>query len=401
MSKVLIDTNVLLEGFQIEEGNTYVLLSHVNRELEKHKTYGNEDLKFKARQAVRFIEDNKENFYFDIKDYKVSFEKEADDQYTDNKIVQACIDNTYKLMTNDVFLRHKAEAYGIELVAHREETEDDYCGYKTIVPSDNELADIYEFPHNNTYELLVNQYLVIKDAQGNEVDCFKWNGNKYIAITKTKYELDTIALGKFKCLDIYQRAAVDSLQNNDITALRGKAGSGKSLIALTYAMRQLEKGKATKLIIFVPNVPVMNSREIGWYKGTKDEKLLQGSIGSLLSSKLGNKEQVEKMIALGVLELLPLSDIRGFETPENSILWISESQNLDINLMKLTIQRLGKNCKLIIDGDDKAQVDDKAFAGSRNGMKRMSKVFRGEDLYGEVELAKIYRSKAAEIADKM
>jgi len=74
---------------------------------------------------------------------------------------------------------------------------------------------------------------------------------------------------------------------------------------------------------------------------------------------------------------------------------------MDISLMKLAVQRLGEGSKMIIDGDDKAQVDDKAFAGSRNGMKRLSKVFRGEDLYGEVEFTKIYRSRAAEIADKM
>ena len=65
------------------------------------------------------------------------------------------------------------------------------------------------------------------------------------------------------------------------------------------------------------------------------------------------------------------------------------------------IQRIGEDCICIIDGDEKTQVDDVAFAGANNGMRRMSKVFRGHDVYGEIELKKIYRSKIAEIAENI
>ena len=69
--------------------------------------------------------------------------------------------------------------------------------------------------------------------------------------------------------------------------------------------------------------------------------------------------------------------------------------------MKLALQRIGNDGICIIDGDEKTQVDDIHFAGSNNGMKRVSKVFRGEDIYGEVELRIIHRSKIAQIAEKM
>ena len=65
------------------------------------------------------------------------------------------------------------------------------------------------------------------------------------------------------------------------------------------------------------------------------------------------------------------------------------------------MQRIGEDSVAIIDGDDKAQVDDINFAGTNNGMRRVSKVFRGEDLYGEIELKMIHRSRIAAIADKM
>ena len=81
--------------------------------------------------------------------------------------------------------------------------------------------------------------------------------------------------------------------------------------------------------------------------------------------------------------------------------YISEAQNMSVNLMKLALQRIGEDSICIIDGDCKTQVDDIQFAGSNNGMKRASKVFRGEDIYGEITLKNIHRSKISRIAERM
>ena len=102
------------------------------------------------------------------------------------------------------------------------------------------------------------------------------------------------------------------------------------------------------------------------------------------------------------LVLLPLSDIRGYDTTGMKAgIYISEAQNLDITLMKLALQRIGEDSICIIDGDCKTQVDDISFAGNNNGMRRASKVFRGTDIYGEVELRNIHRSRIANIAESM
>ena len=69
--------------------------------------------------------------------------------------------------------------------------------------------------------------------------------------------------------------------------------------------------------------------------------------------------------------------------------------------MKLILQRIGEDGICIIDGDCDTQVDDIAFAGANNGMRRASKVFRGEEIYGEVTLQNIYRSQIARIAERM
>ena len=122
----------------------------------------------------------------------------------------------------------------------------------------------------------------------------------------------------------------------------------------------------------------------------------------MLTSKLGDVMPVESMIADGSLVLLPFSDIRGYDTSGMKAgIYISEAQNLDIELMRLALQRIGEDSICIIDGDDNAQVDDINFSGNNNGMKRVSQVFRGQDFYGEVSLQKIHRSKIAQIAEKL
>lgn len=69
--------------------------------------------------------------------------------------------------------------------------------------------------------------------------------------------------------------------------------------------------------------------------------------------------------------------------------------------MKLALQRIGEDSICIIDGDEKTQVDSVEFAGNNNGMRRASKIFRGNDIYGEVTLKNIHRSRIAELAELM
>ena len=167
-------------------------------------------------------------------------------------------------------------------------------------------------------------------------------------------------------------------------------------------MYLLEKRKIEKIVIFCNTVATANSAKLGYYPGSKDEKLLDSSIGNMLSAKLGDAFGLEQMITQGKIQLLPMSDVRGFDTNGmNAGVYITEAQNMDISLMKLALQRIGEDSICIIDGDYNAQVDLSQYAGSNNGMRRMSEVFRGEDCYGEIELQNIYRSKIAMIAEKM
>ena len=145
-----------------------------------------------------------------------------------------------------------------------------------------------------------------------------------------------------------------------------------------------------------------DSARLGYYPGSKDEKLLDSQIGNLLISKIGSRIEVERLMKNEQLILLPMSDIRGYDTTGMSAgVYISEAQNLSVNLMKLALQRIGDDSICIIDGDCKAQVDDNQYAGSNNGMRRVSQVFRGQSIYGEVELQNIHRSEIGKLAELM
>ena len=195
---------------------------------------------------------------------------------------------------------------------------------------------------------------------------------------------------------------MDSLVHNKITMIKGRAGSGKTHLSLGYLFNQLEKDRIDKIIVFCNTVATKNSAKLGFYPGSRDEKLLDSQIGNLLASKLGGKIELERLVEKEDIVLLPLSDIRGYDTSGmNAGIYISEAQNLDISLMKLALQRIGADCFCIIDGDEKTQVDDINFAGSNNGMRRASQVFRGHHIYGEIELKENHRSEIGMIAEYM
>lgn len=410
MDKLYVaDTNILLDAIENLKGYKIVLLSSTLRELEKHKSSHDENLKYNARRVSRFIRDHIEDFYFDTKDYDGSkLGRDYDNTYQDNNILMACVDNQYGLITNDVLLGYKAKGFNLEVINLNNEVKEEYKGYTEIFATEKELESLVNIFDDNPFNLHINEYLIVKDIETKDkpfdehqvLDVFKFDGNFYNRISAKGFT--TNAFGKFSPMDVYQKCALDSLEENNFTMIKGKAGSGKSLLALNYAFKKIEKGKRDKLIIFANPVASKNSAKLGFYPGTRDEKLIDSSVGSTLASKFGDKTELERLIQDNIVMLLPFSDIRGFDTTGmNAICYILEAQNLDIELAKLAIQRVSEDCELIIDGDYNSQVDSYAYEGANNGMRRVSEIFRGEDYYGEIELPIIYRSRMAKRADLM
>lgn len=407
---------LLVNPEKVFETETKFLISSITlKELEYIKTSDNRDISIKhsARLVQRLLEqkpDSYEIILHHVNDddpiYKtfgvnndICILKDALDANSSEPFMDRVI-----FVTNDLALRHIANLYfGDSMIESVPEDQDDgYYGYLEICPNEDELAKFYQDLNYNLFSLYINQYLVLKNQEGKVIDLYKWDGCTHKHITSTTFQSSWFGKVSPYNHDIYQQMACDSLVTNKITLLRGPAGSGKSYLALAYLMSLLQKNQIEKIVIFCNTVATANSAKLGFYPGSKDEKLLDSQIGNFLASKFGGKEGALELIEQGKLLLLPFSDLRGFDTSGmNAGIYITEAQNLDRSLMKLALQRVGEDCICIIDGDDTSQVDMKAYEGSSNGVRRLSKVFRGHDIYGEVTLKNIYRSRISAIAEEM
>lgn len=406
------DTSSLIEIAEDIEKYSNILISSISlKELETIKTAQNKDLAVKrATQLVtRFFNDHLDKYQVIIFKTEMLSPIERFDLEINNdtKILACAISYSSKIehfYSNDLSLLNLASLFFMDKVAKPPIIKDEYKGYKEIRMNDDEMAYFYNHLDENIYDLKINEYINVLNSNGESVDALYWGGpNKGMQFLTFK-PFNSKWFGQVKPMsgDIYQRMAADSLQRNQITMVKGPAGSGKSYLALGYLLHLLDVNKIDKIVVFCNTVAVKGAARLGFYPGSREEKLLDSQIGNFLSSKLGSSMEVERMINDEQLILLPMADIRGYDTNGmNAGIYITEAQNLDIPLMKLALQRAGEDCIFIVDGDLETQVDDKAFEGHNNGMRRLSEIFRGSDIYGEVQLQKIHRSKIAEIAEQM
>lgn len=306
-------------------------------------------------------------------------------------------------VTNDLSLKTIARLFFDDSQIESIYIEDKYKGY-TIKQFDNEQEMEYFYSNylsSPVYEeIQINEYLILKNPEGEIIDRLVRTDDGYRNVSFETF--DSKQFGRIRPMDVQQQMAADSFTHNKLTMIRGKAGSGKSILALGYLFNQLEKGRIDKIIIFCNTVAAKGAAKLGYYPGSREEKLLDSQIGNFLSSKLGSRMELERLLDDERIVLLPMADIRGYDTTGmRAGVYITEAQNMDISLMKLALQRIGDDSICIIDGDDKTQVDDESFAGNNNGMKRVSKIFRGHAIYGEMTLDQIHRSEIARVAENL
>lgn len=410
---IFFDTCSLLNNADTAFERFFAISTITLKELEhiKSSLTKDEEIKYKARKLVKLLNENEDKY--EVVSYLKSYDGilEKTDFLPDNndsriiitasKYAKAHPDVIFK--TDDYCCKILAKTFGLNVEYKNETIADDYTGFYEVSLTETELANFYDLfaTKDHKYEHLINnEYLIIRDEDGEVVDKYRYteNGLKGVPF----YSFDSSMFGKIKPKDIYQQIAMDSLENNQITVLRGPAGSGKSLLSLGCLFYKLEKHQIDKIIIFCNTVATAGSAKLGFYPGERTTKLLDSQIGNFLESKLGDKIAVEQLIQQNKLALLPMSDIRGYDTSGmRAGIYITEAQNLDIELMRLALQRVGEDSICILDGDDRAQVDLALYAGSNNGLRRVSEIFRGSSIYGETTLQKIRRSQIAELAQQM
>ncbi|MED1863247.1 PhoH family protein [Fictibacillus nanhaiensis] len=409
---VCLDTNVLLENPEIIHDYRVVVLSHVIRELEKHKLHMNKDLAYRARRATRYLKQHQDNVVFDFMDYQVQ-DLRLDENYTDNKIIEACLQKNYSLLTFDLLLDIKARGYGIEVldVESKGYSFDEYTGVHEIyISSSSEdqelLASLYELPERNVFNLSLNQYLFIWDKEkptyndngipnGYEfIDSFKFDGEKLI---KLKYKpLHSKFTGdKVKPINKKQEMLFDLLQNKDITikACMGKYGVGKDYLMIQHALDLIESGKMDKIIWARNNVELADVPTLGILPGDKNEKLIEFAMP--LADHVGGIDGLEMLLRQQKIEIQHLGSLRGRDI-KNSIIYVTEFQNNTKEHATLLVGRVGLGSQLWLNGDLKQT--DKDVYKNNSGLKALQKL-KGQHLFGLVTLDKTERSDTAKLAE--
>lgn len=381
-----------------------VVISSVTiQELEHIKTSNSksEDVRAKARRAVKNIRKYKVETIIYNPDWDIELLGMGLEDNNDNKIIISCSKANCDVFYTEDYLCEliASKIFNFETKRVRDDITDEYKGFIEVEGSDERTFDIYE-PEDgvckNSFNLITNQYVnVMRD--GESIEAFRWNGSGYSKVSNGK--IKSMYFGDIKPKDIYQKMVIDSINNNTLTCISGKAGSGKSMLSLACGMELVEKGKYDRIVVLFNPCSVRGATQLGYYQGSLIEKALQSNIGNVLITKFGDRYAVENLISQGKLKLVPMVDCRGMEIRDNEILYITEAENMTVDMMKICLSRASQFAKIIVEGDYK-QIDNKIFMVD-NGMSRLVDKLKGEDCFGYVQLQNVWRSKIATLMDKL
>lgn len=274
------------------------------------------------------------------------------------------------------------------------EKKDVYTGYKIIQDSDENLPLLYEKPNVNTFELLENQYLVVIDGNGNDVDSYKWQDGKHKKVVSKN--LESIAIGKVKAKTTEQILAIDALLDPSTTVktITGPFGAGKDFLMAACSFHMMQQNQFEKIMWVRNNVEVKDSNPIGHLKGTMYEKLVEYAMP--LADHIGGRQALEMYVQNGKIEIEHLGFLRGRDI-KNTIVLCSESEHLTREHVQLLLGRISQGSILMLNGDWR-QIDSKVFE-QNNGLQIAISRIKGNRLFSYVHLPTTVRSETARLSD--
>ena len=301
--------------------------------------------------------------------------------------------NDVVLVTKDVPLRVKAAAVGLEADEYRHELARD-SGWKGMVERElstaaiDELYDTGSVTTPDILDLPCHTGVVAKG--GGSTALGRVHPDKSLRLIKT--DRDVFGLhGR----SAEQRVALDLLMDPDvgIVSLGGRAGTGKSALALASGLEcVLERRQHDKVIVFRPLFAV-GGQELGFLPGSETEKMAPW--GQAVFDTLGsvtNKHVIDEIMARELLEVLPLTHIRG-RSLHNAFVIVDEAQSLERNVLLTVLSRIGQNSKVVLTHDI-AQRDN-LRVGRHDGVAAVVEKLKGNPLFAHVTLTRSERSPVA------
>jgi len=356
-------------------------------------------------------------------------------------------DTPVVFVTRDTNLRLRADAVGLKAVSYEENTkveiEEMYSGRKELKVS-CEVVD--DYLKNRTLdlsrieellattgveggELLANQCVNLVDSANPEHEALGRFSREAAAIRPLARSSERAVHG-IEARNGEQRIAFDLLLDDSvqIVTLVGKAGTGKTLLAIAAGMQKVATERAyTKLVVARPIMPL--GKELGFLPGAVGEKLrpwmapVFDNLELILKSQDASRraaqsssndgdakrkrrkrhqspaEHTNKVIASGLLEVEPLTYIRGRSLP-HQFLVIDEAQNLTHHEVKTIITRAGEGTKIVLTGDP-YQIDNPFLDSATSGLTIAVERFKGQDVAGHVTLVQGERSELAELGSDL
>ena len=437
----VIDTSVYLSDSECLtrfDNNDIIVPLKVLEEIDKHKKR-QDSVGFHARQIIKVFDclrkkgDFKKGIRIDKGKGLVKFvgldeidynalPKDLDPTNADHIILATAM--TVKsqnprrkviLVSRDINLRVIAQGIGLEAEEYENikvVTAKDkiYTGFEEIVMDDEIIDRFYEdkpvFLDKEDYpNLYPNQFIMLVSSSNPKKTCLGrfWSyGTKLQKITNYTNGLRWGVSPRNK----EQSFAYDLLFNDDVNfvSLIGRAGSGKTLLAIAAGLEQTVgngKAKYKKIVISRPVQPL--GKDIGFLPGTMEEKMLPwlkpiaDNIDNITSEEEGNL--MEYYLDQGKLEIEALTYIRG-RSISNAFMIIDEAQNLTAHEVKTILTRVGDNTKIILTGDIE-QIDNIYTNETSNGLTYAVEKFKHEKISGHVTFKKGERSKLATIASQI
>ena len=184
----------------------------------------------------------------------------------------------------------------------------------------------------------------------------------------------------------------------DLVTLAGKAGTGKTLMALLAGYQQMKLGRYDHILVYRAQVEL--GKEMGFLPGTLDEKIAPWKypIIDSFSAILGRegKREMKEMFEIGSVSIEPINYIQG-RTLRRAYVLIDEAQNIEPEDMKALITRAGEGTKIVLTGDV-AQVRHPYLNSFSNGLTKVVRNLKGSEIVGHVTLTKSERSRLAGLA---
>ena len=312
------------------------------------------------------------------------------------------------LVTKDLNLRIKADVLGLaaeDFYSDKVDYHQLYGGVTELYLSYEEIDRFYQegYLDYRNGDLCPHQFCILKVGESSSKSALA----RYSNLRLHKLTHDGKAVYGIKALNKEQKFALDLLLDESIqvVTLVGKAGTGKTIMALAAGLEKVLEGggRYNRILITRPIVPLGN--DLGYLPGDKEDKIrpwmqpIYDNLEYLCNEHIQPNGCIDYLIANGKIELEALTYIRGRSIPKQFII-CDESQNLSPHVIKTILTRVGRGSKIIFTGDPE-QIDHPYLDASSNGLSYLVEKIKAEEISGHITLIKGERSGIAELGARL